>query len=102
MVHVPPTPPTPPPVTSLSVLLVQSSGQAVIICSFFFTLYVVRIATSDSAQTFRGFAIQARESTETFTNDASFLGQFVNAPPGGDWKIWRCAAVSQQLFLISG
>ena len=59
--------------------------------------YVVRIATSDSAQTFRGFAIQARESTENFMNSASFLGQFVNAPDGGDWRIWACDVVSQQL-----
>ena len=57
--------------------------------------YVVRIATSDPAQPFRGFAIQARQSTENFTNDASFLGQFVNAPDDGDWRIWDCATVSQ-------
>ena len=43
--------------------------------------------------TFRGFAIQAREATPSFTNAAAFVGQFVN--PASDWEIWNCAAVSR-------
>ena len=69
------------------------------ICSFCI-LFIVRVATSDPAQTFRGFAIQARESTETFSSEASFLGEFVNAPASGDWRIWSCDAV-RQLVLIN-
>lgn len=64
-------------------------------------LYVaVRIQSSDSAQQFRGFAIQARESTDSFSNDATYLGQFDSASASGDWKIWACTTVS--CFNFSG
>lgn len=64
-------------------------------------LYVaVRIQSSDSAQQFRGFAIQARESTDSFSNDAAYLGQFDSASASGDWKIWACTTVS--CFNFSG
>ena len=57
-------------------------------------MIAVRIQSSDST-TFRGFAIQARQSTEAFSNDASFLGQFDSnsAVAASDWKIWECATV---------
>ena len=37
--------------------------------------------------------VQARQSTSTFSNDASFVGSFTMAPAGGDWRIWACATV---------
>ena len=56
-------------------------------------VYLVRVETSGTP--FRGFAIQARESTPSFSSSATFVGEFVNAPPpGGNWRIWNCAAVS--------
>ena len=60
-------------------------------------LDLVRLETS--GPTFRGLAVQVREATEsaTFSNDAAFVGQFVNPPMGGDWRIWSCDAVSIKL-----
>ena len=57
-------------------------------------LPIVRLESS--GPTFRGLAVQVREATgsSTFSNDAAFVGQFVNPPTGGDWRIWSCAAVS--------
>ena len=44
---------------------------------------------------FRGFAVQAQESTESFNmQKPKFVGEFVNPPAKGDWRIWHCAAVS--------
>ena len=63
-----------------------------IICNFCLFLFLVRIESSGPK--FRGFAIQARESTESFTKEAKFVGEFVNPPAKGDWRIWHCAAVS--------
>ena len=54
-------------------------------------LFAVRIESS--AQAFRGFAIQARESTPSFSSAAEFVGEFVNPPPGANWQIWSCGAV---------
>ena len=54
-------------------------------------LYIVRIESSGPA--FRGFAIQARESTPSFSPTANFAGEFINPPPGANWQIWNCAAV---------
>ena len=58
----------------------------------------MRVATSSTE--FRGFAIQARQSTESFTDDAAFMGQFETTPDSENWKIWSCGAV-RQLFLIA-
>ena len=57
-----------------------------------YTSFLVRIETT--GPTFRGFAIQAHEATASFDNNAAFMGEFVNPPAGGDWRIWNCAAVS--------
>ena len=56
-------------------------------------MYLVRVETSGAP--FRGFAIQARESTPSFSTSAAFVGEFVNA--GGNWRIWNCAAVSYMI-----
>ena len=53
--------------------------------------YVVRIETSGPL--YRGFAIQARESTPSFSSSAAFVGEFVNPPPGANWEIWNCVNV---------
>ena len=55
--------------------------------------FSVRVQASDPAQPFRGFVVQARESTASFTNEAAFVGMFVDAPEAGDWQIWECDAV---------
>ena len=57
-------------------------------------LNTVRVETSGA--TFRGLAVQVRNATgsETFSNAAAVVGEFVNAPADGDWQIWDCAAVS--------
>ena len=56
-----------------------------------------------SGPTFRGLAVQVREATEsaTFSNDAAFVGQFVNPPADGDWRIWDCDAVSHSSIIIT-
>jgi hypothetical protein len=56
-----------------------------------YILFTVRIASSGPI--FRGFAIQARESTPSFSSTAEFVGEFVNPPAVGDWRIWNCGAV---------
>ena len=57
---------------------------------FIMTVFsAVRIETT--GQTYRGFAIQARESTPSFSSTAAFVGQFVNPP--AETRIWDCAAV---------
>lgn len=61
------------------------------ITAVLYMLFAVRIASS--AQAFRGFAIQARESTPSFSSAADFVGEFVNPPPGANWEIWNCGAV---------
>ena len=51
------------------------------------------INASDGNQ-FKGFAIQARETSVDFANSSSdpLVGAFTNAPTvGGDWRIWPCA-----------
>ena len=53
---------------------------------------IVRLQSSGA--TFRGHAVQVREASASFTNDAPFVGMFVDPPADGDWKIWDCAAVS--------
>ena len=40
---------------------------------------------------YRGFAIQARESTPSFSSTAAFVGQFINPP--AETRIWDCDAV---------
>ena len=55
-------------------------------------LNIVRLQASGA--TFRGFVVQAREASDSFTNDAAFVGEFVNPPAAGDWKIWSCGTVS--------
>ena len=59
-------------------------------------LYQCLVRLESSGPAFRGLAVQVREATgsTTFSNDAAFVGQFVNAPMGGDWRIWSCDAVS--------
>ena len=63
-------------------------------CFFFFVSFLatvpVRVQTSDPTMTFRGFVVQSRQSTPTFSNDADSLGSFTNAPSGGDWQLWNC------------
>ena len=61
--------------------------------------FTVQIASNSPA--FRGFAIQARESTPSFSSSAAFVGEFVNPPPGANWEIWNCAAVSQHLIMCA-
>ena len=56
-------------------------------------VFAVRVQTSDPTMTFRGIVMQARQSTPTFSNDASFVGSFTMPPAEGDWRIWSCAAV---------
>jgi hypothetical protein len=63
----------------------------IIMLQFLSVLLPVRIESSGPK--FRGFAVQARESTESFTKGAKFVGEFVNPPAKGEWRIWRCAAV---------
>ncbi len=68
-------------------------------CCFVLMLFTVRIESS--GPTFRGFAIQARESTPSFSSTAEFVGEFVNPPPaGGDWQIWNCGAVRLDSILL--
>ena len=57
-------------------------------------LFFLKVRIETSGPEFRGFAIQARESTATFSSSAAFVGEFVNPPSGGDWRIWTCDAVS--------
>ena len=52
------------------------------------------VLLESSGPTFRGLAVQVREATDSFSNDASFVGEFVNPPVNGDWRIWNCDAVS--------
>ena len=59
---------------------------------FLSLLFSVRIESSGPK--FCGFAVQARESTESFTRGAKFVGEFVNPPVNAEWRIWHCAAVS--------
>ena len=56
--------------------------------------HLVRLESSGA--TFRGLAVQVREATDstTFSNDAAFVGEFVNQPAGVNWRIWNCGAVS--------
>ena len=56
--------------------------------------YISTVRLQSSGATFRGLAVQVREATASFTNDAAFVGEFVNPPVDGDWRIWNCAAVS--------
>ena len=80
----------------------RGGGGKCMIVSLFLTA-PVRVQTSDSTMTFRGFAVQSRQSTPTFSSDANFLGSFTNAPPGGDWQLWNCpsAPVSTHLAMIT-
>ena len=73
-----------------------------VLVSLFLTV-PVRVQTIDSTMTFRGFAVQSRQSTPTFSSDANFLGSFTNAPSGGDWQLWNCpsAPVSTHLAMIT-
>ena len=64
----------------------------IIMLQFLSVLLSVRIESSGPK--FRGFAVQARESTESFTRGAKFVGEFVNPPVNAEWRIWHCAAVS--------
>ena len=52
-----------------------------------------------SGATFRGLAVQVREATQSFDNSAEFIGQFVNPPADGDWRIWDCNSVSVVLLI---
>ena len=73
----------------------RTVGEYVSICDelhHYFFLFTVQIESS--GPTYRGFAIQARESTPSFSSAAPFVGEFVNAPAVGDWQIWNCGAVS--------
>ena len=57
-----------------------------------FYIRSVCIAASGGNQ-FRGFAIQARETSVDFASSSSnpLVGAFTNAPAvGGDWQIWSC------------
>ena len=57
---------------------------------------IITVRVEASNATFRGLAVQVRDATgsETFSNDAAFVGEFVNPPADGDWQLWACAAVS--------
>lgn len=65
-----------------------------IISFVYASLHIVRLESS--GPTFRGLAVQVRAATgePTFSNDAAFVGQFINPPTDGNWKIWSCGAVS--------
>ena len=56
--------------------------------------FILSVRIESSGPTFRGFAVQARESTESFSREAKFVGEFVNPPASGEWRIWNCVAVS--------
>lgn len=52
----------------------------------------VCVSASEGNQ-FRGFVIQARETSADFASSSSnpLVGAFTNAPvSGGDWGIWAC------------
>ena len=57
-------------------------------------IFSLSVRIESSGPEFRGFAVQARESTESFNKNAKFVGEFVNPPTSGEWRIWHCAAVS--------
>ena len=63
---------------------------------FMYMLYYCLVRLESSGSMFRGLAVQVREATEStsFSNDAAFIGAFANPTPGGNWRIWDCAAVS--------
>ena len=61
-------------------------------CIIPFYIRPVCIAASEGNQ-FRGFAIQARETSVDFASSSSnpLIGAFTDAPAvGGDWQIWSC------------
>ena len=74
-----------------------------IIISIPFYIGSVCVAASEGNQ-FRGFAIQARETSVDFASSSGdpLVGVFTNAPAvGGDWQIWFCpGGVSQYLYYI--
>jgi len=76
-------------------LLTLATGICSIISNQVHCLLVipVQMQTSDPTRSFQGLVVQARQSTSTFSNDASFVGSFTMAPAGGDWRIWACATV---------
>lgn len=65
--------------------------------------FILLVQLESSGPAFRGLAVQVREATgsTTFSNSDAFVGQFVNAPAGGDWRIWSCDAVSLWSIMIS-
>ena len=68
---------------------------------FFLATVPVRVQTSDPTMTFRGFVVQSRQSTPTFSNDANSLGSFTNAPSGGDWQLWNCPSAPVSTYSCS-
>ena len=58
------------------------------------------VRIQSNGPTFRGFAVQAREFTESFAKGAKFVGAFVNPSHSGDWRIWNCAAVSYSYSIL--
>lgn len=56
------------------------------------TICTVRLQSSGA--TFRGHAVQVREASASFTDDAPFVGEFVAEAVNADWRIWDCDAVS--------
>ena len=79
----------------MTALCMQEPISYIMIYKLLYIFSVVRIETSD--QSYRGFAIQAREFTPSFSSAAAFVGEFVNPPQ--DTRIWSCAAVCHCAWL---
>lgn len=62
-----------------------------------FTVDVV----ASGENTFRGFAVQSRASTNMFNGTAAFQGGFENRENDSDWQLIVCNTVSIQTHYIS-